>query len=209
MIFGLQLVDYRQFDNIMAKINAFRTAKAQNEGNYRQFRDEYFDAELREIYSIDIGSGNTRTRETNDASVNNFLRIKSRNMRDYADACFRSLRATGLVNISHIGESISIVNEKIQEVDYFLQNVDRKPCFIDNEGQYVAYLGNPQIPILLTDNRELLEQKIRSELPQMQITKTATLKELKNKFADELESRKELILTHKLLQLKIIDSLKK
>jgi hypothetical protein len=41
-------------------------------------------------------------------------------MRDYADACVRYLRATGLVNISHLGKSISIVPEKIQEVDYFL-----------------------------------------------------------------------------------------
>jgi hypothetical protein len=86
-------------------------------------------------------------------------------MRDYADACVRYLRATGLVNISHIGKSLSIVPEKIQEVDYFLQHTEREPCFIDNEGQYVAYLGNPLIPTLLTDNRELLEQKIRAEFP--------------------------------------------
>ncbi|QYS91145.1 AlwI family type II restriction endonuclease [Flavobacterium covae] len=37
MIFGLQLVDYRQFENIVSKINNFRTAKAQNDGNYKNF----------------------------------------------------------------------------------------------------------------------------------------------------------------------------
>lgn len=202
MMFGLQLVDYREFDTIVEKINQFRIAKAQNEGNYKRFRSEYFDRELREIYSADISSGNTRTRETNDASIAKFLSTKASNMRDYADACVRYLRATGLVNISHLGKSISIVPEKIQEVDYFLQHTDREPCFIDNEGQYVAYLGNPQIPTLLTDNRELLEQKIRAEFPQLNITATATLQELKNIFAEQLENRKEQIITEQVAAIK-------
>ena len=201
-IFGLQLVDYREFDTIVEKINHFRVAKAQNEGNYKQFRAEYLDAELRDIYSVDINSGNTRTRETTDASIAKFLSTKASNMRDYADACIRYLRATGLVNISHLGKSISIVPEKIQEVDYFLQNADREPCFIDNERQYVEYLGNPQIPTLLTDNRELLEEKIRVEFPQLQIPVTATLQELKNLFADELENRKAQILTDQVAAIK-------
>ncbi len=123
-------------------------------------------------------------------------------MRDYADACFRYLRATGLVNISHLGKSISIVPEKIQEVDYFLQHTDREPCFIDNERQYVAYLGNPKIPTLLTDNRDLLEQKIRAEFPLLEISETATLQELKDLFADRLENRKEQILTEQIAAIK-------
>ncbi|SFF47671.1 AlwI family type II restriction endonuclease [Thermoflexibacter ruber] len=202
MMFGLQLVDYREFDTIVEKINQFRIAKAQNEGNYKRFRAEYFDRELREIYSADISSGNTRTRETNDASIAKFLSTKASNMRDYADACVRYLRATGLVNISHLGKSISIVPEKIQEVDYFLQHTDREPCFIDNEGLYVAYLGNRQIPTLLTDNRELLEQKIRAEFPQLNIRATATLQELKNIFAEQLENRKEQIITEQVAAIK-------
>ncbi len=202
MMFGLQLVDYREFDTIVEKINQFRIAKAQNEGNYKRFRAEYFDSELREIYSADISSGNTLTRETNDASIAKFLSTKASNMRDYADACFRYLRATGLVNISHLGKSISIVPEKIQEVDYFLQNTDKKPCFVDNEAQYVAYLGNPIIPALLTDNREILEQKIRAEFPQIEISETATLQELKNLFADQLENRKERILKEQVAAIK-------
>jgi hypothetical protein len=201
-MFGLQLVDYREFETIVEKINQFRIAKAQNEGNYKRFRAEYFDRELREIYSADISSGNTRTRETNDASISKFLNTKASNMRDYADACVRYLRATGLVNISHLGKSISIVPEKIQEVDYFLQNADREPCFVDNERQYIAYLGNPQTPTLLTDNRALLEQKIQAEFPQLQVPATATLVELKNLFADQLENRKERILTEQVAAIK-------
>ena len=202
MIFGLQLVDFREFETIIEKINQFRIAKAQNEGNYKRFRGEYLDRELREIYSSDITSGNTRTRQTNDGSIAKFLKTKSSNMRDYADACVRYLRATTLVNISQLGKSISIVPEKIQEVDYFLQNTDREPCFIDNEGQYVSYLGNPQIPTLFTDNRELLEQRIRTEFPLMQIPANTTLLELKDIFADELERRKEQLITEQVTAIK-------
>jgi AlwI restriction endonuclease len=202
MIFGLQLVDFREFETIVEKINQFRIAKAQNEGNYKRFRAEYLDRELREIYSSDITSGNTRTRQTNDGSIAKFLKTKSSNMRDYADACVRYLRATALVNISQIGKSISIVPEKIQEVDYFLQNTDREPCFIDNEGQYVVYLGNPRLPTLFTDNRELLELRIRTEFPQVQISASTTLLELKDIFADELERRKEQLITEQVTAIK-------
>ena len=169
MIFGLQLVDFREFDTIVKKINQFRIAKARNEGNYKKFRAEYINRELKEIYRSDITSGNTRTRQTKVSSIENFLNTKSSNMRDYADACIRYLRATAIVNISQLGKSISIIPEKVQEVDYFLQNTDRAPCFIDNEDQYVSYLGNSKLPALFTDNRELLEQRIRTEFPQVQI----------------------------------------
>jgi hypothetical protein len=202
MIFGLQLVDYRDFDTIIEKINQFRIAKTQNEGNYKRFRANVFDKELREIYKDKISSGDTRTRETNDASIAKFLSTKASNMRDFTDACFRYLRATGLVNISYLGKSISIIREKIQEVDYFLQHTDREPCFINNESQYITYLGNPLIPALLSDNRELLEKKIKAEFPQLEISDSLTLQELKNIFADELENRKNKIITEQIVAIK-------
>jgi hypothetical protein len=202
MIFCLQLVDYRQFDNIVSKIEDFRIAKAQNSGNYKQFRAEYFDAELQQIYSTDIISGNTRTRETNDASVAKFLKTKASNMRDYADACVRYLRATGLINISHIGKSVSIIPEKTEEVDYFLRHTDREPCFLNDEIQYSSYLGNAITPTLLTDNKNLLEQKIKTEFPLIEVNDTFTLQQLKDIFADELENRKEQIITEQISAIK-------
>lgn len=193
-LFGLQLTDYTTFKHIVAKIEKFRIEKAQNQGNYRKFYQDYIYSELKEIYADRIKSGKTKTRESKATSVNEFLRTQSSNLRDYADACFRYLRATGLVNISQLGKSISIVPEKIQEVDYFLQHTDREPCFIDNEMQYAAYLGDPNVPTLLTDNRELLVQKITEEFPQIEISESATLYELKDLFNNKLESRKAQIL---------------
>ncbi|MEO6831177.1 MAG: AlwI family type II restriction endonuclease [Chitinophagaceae bacterium] len=194
LMFGLQLVDFRKSETIISKIDDFRVSKAKNKGNYKEFRTAYFEHELRGIYAIDISSGSTKTRETNDASIGKFLKTKAGNMRDYADACYRYLRATGLVNISHIGKSISIVLEKIPEVDYFLEHTDREPCFIDNERSYVAYLGNAEIPTLLTDDKELLERKIKKEFPKIKVSKNLTILQLKELFAEESENRKKQII---------------
>lgn len=202
MFFGLQLVDYKKFDKIVQKINEFRVARAQNKIGYKKFRKEYLDKELREIYQNNIITGNTKTRETNDVTIAKFLKTKASNMRDYADACFRYLRATGLVNISHIGKSISILPEKNQEVDYFLKHINRNPVFIDNEEQYINYLGNAELPILFSDNRELLKQRISSEFPKIQTNNRMSLQQLKDIFADELEKRKEQILAEQISLIK-------
>ena len=61
---------------VIFKINDFRTKKAQNKGNYKKFRAECLDKELREIYANEINSERTRTRETNDNSVIKFLKTK-------------------------------------------------------------------------------------------------------------------------------------
>lgn len=202
MIFGLQLVDFREFDIVVSKINTFRTAKAQYKGNVKKFKAEYLEAELREIYNDDIISGNTKTRGSKDASVPKFLKTKASNLRDYADACIRYIRATGLVKISHIGKSVSVAPEKIEEVDYFLEHTDREPCFINDEKQYITYLGNAETPHLLTDNRELLINKIQTEFPQINIPEEVSLRELKDIFADELENRKEQIISEQVTAIK-------
>lgn len=165
-IFGMQLTDYHEFDNIVRKIELFRTLKAKNNGRYKAFKEEYLKKELKSIYSTRIVNGETKTRESNDTSLNKFLKTQSNNMRDYADACFRYLRATGLVNVSHIGKSLSIVPARIEDVDYLLQTVDREPCFVDDEYHYVAYLGNAETPRLLTDNREMIIARIEQEFPE-------------------------------------------
>ena len=201
-IFGLQLVDYKLFDSIAAKIEKFRIDKAQNEQNYKKFRAEYLLNELKIIYKDEIKSGSTKTRESNDASITKFLQTKASNMRDYTDALFRYLRATGLVNISHIGKSISIAPEKVQEVDYFLQNTNREPCFIDNENLYTAYLGNPTIPRLFTDDKDLLINKIHSDFSQIKVDKTCSLSALKDILFDEIAKRKEGIISKQVTEIK-------
>jgi hypothetical protein len=198
MLFGMQLVDFRMFDTIVEKIDKFRIAKAEQKGNYQKFRKEYLESELKEIFSEELLSGKLKTRETQENSASKFLATKASNLRDYADACFRYLRATGLVNISHLGKSISIVPEKLDEVDFFLEHTDRDPCFVDDEAKYAAHLGSLESPLLLTDNIDLLRQKIKTEFPQAIFDETYKLTRLKNLYADELEKRKEKLLTEQI-----------
>lgn len=201
-LFGLQLTDYREFDNIVLKIENFRAEKAQNKGRYKVFYKDYLYSELREIYADRIETGRTKTRETRDASISRFLKTQASNLRDYADACIRYLRATGLVNVSHIGKSLSIVPEKVEEVDFFLARTDREPCFVNDMENYVEYLGNPELPVLLTDDRELITAKIQTEFPNIDVDESVAIEQLKDIFADELERRKEEIITNQIAEIK-------
>ena len=123
-------------------------------------------------------------------------------MRDYADALFRYLRATGLVNISHVGKSISIAPDKVQEVDYFLKHTNREPCYIDDEKLYTEYLANPTVPHLFTDNKELLINKIHNDFPQIKVDKTFSLSVLKDILFDEIAKRKDNIISEQVSALK-------
>jgi len=202
MIFGLQLTDYRKFNQIINKIESFRKAKVRNEGNYKKFRSEYFTRELKRIYKNEISAGDTKTRETQEASVHKFLKTKKNNMRDYADACIRYLRATGLINISQLGKSISINPESVRDVDYFLEHTPRSPKFVDDKEQYISYLGDDQFPVLLTDDRVLLEQKIRDNFPGVEFDFNADIKHIKAMLFDALETRKNNLLAEQIATIK-------
>lgn len=201
-LFGMQLTDYHKFDEIIEKINKFRTAKANHKGSYKQFYGEYTEKELKEIYKDEIKSGNLKVRENNEASVEKFLKTKSSNMRDYTDACFRYLRATGMVNISQVGKSISIAPEKIDEVDFFLAKTDREPCFVDDETEYEEYLCDAKIPVLLTDDRSRLVAKIRKEFPSVVLDESFSTEKLKDLLDTNVQIRKDQIITAQIKDLK-------
>lgn len=160
-IFGMQLTDWHAFDEVVHKIETFRIAKTENKGSYRVFKTKYLYKELIDIYAGRIAKGETKTRESDDASLKKFLKTQSNNTRDYADACFRYLRATGLVNVSYIGKSLSIVPEFVSDVDYILNTVDRNPCFVNDEAAYLSYLGSAELPRLMTDDRDILMERLR------------------------------------------------
>ncbi len=201
-IFALQLTDYKDFDKIVRKIERFRVEKAKAEGSYRKFESLYFTRELRRIYAGEISSGNIEVRESIEVSERNFLRTKGSNMRDYADACIRYLRATGMVNVSHVGKSVSIVPEKERDVDYFLKNTDRNPCFIGNMEDYVCYLGKADFPLLYTDDAARLRDKISAEFPGVSLDIRADIDTLKDLYADLLERRKQITLGRQVKDIK-------
>lgn len=190
-IFGLQLTDYRNFDVIKDKILSFRKEKDRNKGKYRKFVNETWTAVIEELYSDIIASGKTKTRETKDASLKKFIATKKSNMRDYTDACFRYLRYTGLISISHKNKSISVFDDKKVEVDFILANVDRNPVFVDDEVKYKKHLFSKKEPVLYTDNKENIIDII------MRIG-SLTKRELVGKELEELKDlRDEIIMKHK------------
>lgn len=187
MIFGMQLTSYTKFDEVVQKILKFRKAKENHRGSYKNFMGKYRDDEIFSIFSDDIQQGNTKTRESKDASVAKFIKTKASNQRDYTDACFRYLRATGLVSISQKGKSLYITPEKKAEVEYYLNNIDRKPVFIDSEREYKAYLFDSTVPTLYTDDRDNIIQELSVISPGISYADWdifALKKELKHKLTE-------------------------
>lgn len=201
-IFGMQLTDWHDFNKIIQKIEKYRMAKADNNGSYRTFKAQYLNNELKKVFEERISKGETHTRESRDISLAKFLKTQSSNMRDYADACFRYLRATGLVNVSHVGKSLSIIPERIEDVDYILHNVDRTPCFVDDEQSYVTYLGDTTLPSLLTDDKMRLITKLHDEFPQACIDDKLNIQALKDMYADLSEKRKADVLHNQIKEIK-------
>lgn len=200
-IFGLQLINYKYFDEIVKKIELFRIEKAQA-SNYRQFKKETIESELKKIYSFEISNNNIKTRERRNKNLANFIQTKSNNMRDYADACVRYLRSTGMVNVSHIGRTLSIVPEHIEDIDYILNNVDRDPIYIDDEASYINYLGSTNQPILLTDDKALLLSKLVKEFPSAKVDKKQSIDSIRNIFDDLVISRQRSIIEREITDLK-------
>lgn len=203
-LFGLQLIDYHDFNHIVNKIQKFREEKARNKGDYKAFYNKYAEDELKKIYSDEISNGSIKTRESSDKpeSVEQFITTKFNNMRDYADACFRYLRVTGMVNISYVGKTISIAPEKIDEVDFFLKTTDRNPCFVDELEHYKAYLGDASVPALLTDDKELIIKKIQSEFPHYHLDKNLTAEELKDVLSEQVKLRKDKTIAQQIGEIK-------
>lgn len=196
-LFGMQLTDWREFDNVVNKINRFRIDRSNHQGSYKSFLAEYTGNVLSEIYADNISKGRVKVRESNDNSIDKFLNTKARNLRDYADACVRYLRATGLVNVTAVGKSLSIVPQRVDEVDFILNTVDRNPVYVDSLDEYRDYLENPSLPILMTDSKPRIINKIKTEFPETEFDSTAEVTSLKSLYASLIEQRKlDLITSH-------------
>ena len=153
-IFAVQLTDYQKYEAIKEKILAFRAEKEQRKGEYKRYVSDTWTSAILEIYGDRIASGKTKTRETKDASLKKFVETQRSNLRDYADACFRYLRYTGLVSISHKNRTIAVFEDKVREVDFILSTVDRNPVFVNDEAEYKKHLFSAETPVLYTDDRD-------------------------------------------------------
>lgn len=194
-IFAVQLTDYRKFDMVKSKILEFRHERDLHQGQYKRFVNDVWTTAILDIYRDRIIAGKTRTRETADASLKTFIQTQKRNLRDYADACFRYLRYTGLVSIAHKNKTISFFDDKLREVEFILDTVDRDPVFIHDTEEYKMHLFDANSPVLYTDDIDNLRYVIlqtgfqtEEDLARFDVE---TLKDLRDKLADR--HRKEII----------------
>lgn len=202
MIFGMQLTHFSKYDEIIAAIRQFRRMKAYAKASYKVFRGEYLSNEVKKIYQDDIDDGNIHTRESEDQTIEKFVKTKANNLRDYTDACFRYLRATGIVEISQRGHSLSIMPEKKKEVEFFLNNIDRKPIFVDDEENYKEYLFDTSLPMLYSDNRMRLLKQVQEFVESPEDLSEKTTEQLKDKLDEAIQNKKEMILEQQMRDLK-------
>lgn len=202
-IFAVQLTDYRKFDTIKAAILEFRTNKDIHRGEYKHFVNDVWTKAIISIYSDNISEGRTKTRETTDASLKKFIATKKSNLRDYADACFRYLRYTGLVSIAHRSRTISFFADKLPEVDYILSTVERKPVFIDDEIAYKKYLFSSTQPALYVDIKEnIVDTLMRIGTYTRRELINRTIDDLKDLRDDIIQKRKDAVITAQVEEIK-------
>lgn len=202
-IFAVQMTDYRKFDDIKSAILAFRIEKEARKGEYKRFVNEVWTNAVMDIYKENIHEGKTKTRETDDASLKKFISTKKSNLRDYADACFRYLRYTGLVSIVHRSRTITFFADKMQEVDYILSTVERKPIFIDDEAAYKEHLFSATLPALYVDIKEnIVDTLMRIGTYTKRELIDQTIDDLKDLRDGILQERKEAVITEQVEKIK-------
>ena len=191
-IFGMKIVDYHNFDSIVEKIKKFRREKEKYKGKYKKFKDRIFTAEVRDSYKSLLSKGKVKTRESDDKSVQNFIKTKMNNLRDYSDAAVRYLRATGLINVTAVGKTLSIVDERKKDVEYILKTVEREPCFVDDVKKFEDYLWSNSLPKLLTDDKAKILDKLNKEFNIVEKANKPLdkLKEILNKEIDGRRNKK-------------------
>ncbi len=159
-IFFLQLIHLKDFERIKKKIRAFRNAAAINTKNRKAFVEDVFTHEVLKLYASDLKAGKTRIRESGETSAKNFVSTKKSNLRDYADAFIRYMRATQLITFNTRDYRIIISPSKQTDVEFILASIPREPVAFDNESQFKTYLFTSNTPVLLADNRAALIQRL-------------------------------------------------
>lgn len=202
MFFGLQLTDYRKYEDIKSKIKDFRIRKATMAGNYLELKRETRKQVVREIFAIEIASGALRTRESVSDDIDDFVDTKAATMRDYTDACFRYIRSTGLFNIASKSRSLSIMSDRMDDVAYILEHTDRDPVHVTQKQEYQNYLFDSASPTILTDDRSQLLGKLELAGIETESLEEAGVEDLKDLLYARLESDKAAAIKNQVAKIK-------
>jgi hypothetical protein len=202
-IFALQLTNYHEFERIKSEIQDFRIEKQNHAGEYKRFVQETWTKAILRIYHDNISSGKLKTRETPELSLSNFISTKKSNLRDYADACFRYLRFTGLITISHKNRTISIFEEKTQDVDFILDSIDRNPRIFESITDFKEYLFTSNYPELFVDQKEnIIDSVMRLSSYTKRDLLDLSVIDLKDLLDQTTRQRKDMVLTRQIDEIK-------
>lgn len=160
-LFFSQLIHYSKYNSILKKIKDFRTGSKLYHGSRKMYVNDCFEREILEIFREEIQSKKLKTRESNDTSLRNFVKTKRANMKDYADAFVRYIRATELITFQKRTFRLIISPQKMDEVEFLLDTIPREPIEFKTKQEFKKFLFNPFNIKLLTDDKELLISKIR------------------------------------------------
>ena len=76
MLFGLQMISYKMFDDIVQKIEDFRIEKIKYKGKYKQLKASIQEHIILRLFDEEIKSGKIKTRESNEKSIRKFILTK-------------------------------------------------------------------------------------------------------------------------------------
>lgn len=178
-LFFSQLTNYNDFEKIVIKITEFQKNSKKFKGSRKMYVSACFEKEILEIFRQEVEDKNLKTRESSDTSLQKFIKTKSSNMKDYADAFVRYIRATELVTFEKRTFRLIISPQKIDEVDYILKEIDRKPFVFKSISDFKNFLFNPFSIKLLSDDKELLIRQIE-KLGLEEFDKTSSIEQLKD-----------------------------
>lgn len=183
-LFFSQLTHYKKFYEIEQKIHQFRENSKSYRGSRKMYVSECFKLEVLNIFQNEIQKKELKTRQSSDDSLKNFIKTKSSNMKDYADAFVRYIRATELITFQRGTFRLIISPQKTEEVNFLLKNTPREAIIFKSEKAFKQYLFDPYTINLLSDNKDLLFKKIR-DLGVREINNSYSIDELKD-ILDEL-----------------------
>jgi hypothetical protein len=179
-LFFLQLTNIDKYEEIKNKIIYFRENSKNFHGSRKMYVAKCFEQEIIQIFNDEVESQRIKTRESKDISLKKFISTKQANLKDYADAFSRYIRATELITFERRTFRLIISPAKQEEVNYLLSEIERTPRIFESEKDFKEYLFTENTLTLFSDNKDLLVSKIHA-LDSMADITNKTLDELKDK----------------------------
>lgn len=196
-----QLTSFDKYEEVVNKVKSFRSGSKSFRGSRKTYLAKCLEEAVLEIYSEEVEAKDLKTRESNDSSLKNFVRTKGANMKDYADAFSRYIRATELVTFQKRTFRLIISPQKKDEVDFILETIRREPTEFSSLNSFKEYMFSASNIKLFGDHKTLLISKIE-KLGFSQVSESMDIEDLKERLDELKEEIKSKNIESSVAQLK-------